>query len=430
MSFRAGWKGRSDMRIRINPSKPSGSLVARPSKSSMQRAVAAAMLAKGQSILSNACYSEDSISALKMAECLGANIDREVDIVRVRGGFNPSCEELHCGESGLGVRLFSAIAALSGKQIRITGRGSILGRSMSMIEEALVSLGVEVQSNKGFLPIDIKGPLKGGEIKIDGSATSQFLSGLLFALPLCKKDSIIKVDSLKSKPYIDLSISVLEAFGIEIINRDYSEFIIKGRQNYRPARYRIEEDWSGIAFLAVLGAIAGKVIINDISFSSVQSDKAIIEILETVGAGVVRGENSIELSNIELKAFEFDINDCPDLAPPLAALAAFCKGKSILRGTKRLEGKESNRAYTLKSELGKLGVDIALAKDRMEISGSGSFRAAEVDSHGDHRIAMALAVCATGAEGPVIINGAEAVSKSYPGFFDDIASLGISVEEI
>ena len=417
------------MIARIYPSDSSGSLVSQASKSSMQRAVAAALLSNGLSVLSNVSDSADSLSALKMAECLGASVERTGDKVNIRGGLDPVCRELNCGESGLGVRLFSAIASLCDKEITISGSGSVMKRPMAMIEKSLKELGAKADSARGFLPIKIKGPIHGGKLKIDGSFSSQFISGLLFALPLLEEDSILLIDSLKSKPYIDLTISVLESFGISIDKHDYREIYIRGRQVYKSACYRVEEDWSGISFLAILGAISGRISVKGLSLNSVQSDKVIVDVLRKAGAVVETVKNELIIAPGKLlKPFEFDISDCPDLAPPLTALAAYCNGKSVLRGTSRLAGKESNRSETLKLEFARLGVNIDIQNDSMEIFGKSRVGSGEVDSHDDHRIAMALAIAAVKAEGPVTINNAEAINKSYPGFFNDMVKLGIKVE--
>jgi 3-phosphoshikimate 1-carboxyvinyltransferase len=418
------------MIARIKPSHISGSIISQPSKSSMQRAVAASLLCNGLSVISNISDAADSQSALAMAECLGATIQRDGDTLLINGGLKPVCRKLNCGESGLGVRLFSAIASLCEEEIFISGNGSILKRPMSMIEDSLSKLGAKVQSASGFLPLSIQGPIHGGRYEIDGSLSSQLISGLLFALPLLREDTLLIIDSLKSRPYIDLTISVLESFGVEIDNRDYREIFIRGGQKYLPARYRVEEDWSGISFITVLGAVSNKLTVKGLSLNSVQSDRVIIDLLHRAGAKVEARDNEVTVSPGNLKPFEFDISDCPDLAPPLTALAAYCKGKSVLMGTARLVAKESNRSDALRKEFSKLGVKIDIRKDSMVIHGAGRINSAEVDSHSDHRIAMALTIAASRAEGEVVINGADAVSKSYPGFFDDVAKLGLEVELI
>ncbi len=416
------------MRAEIKQSIPGGCIQPPASKSSMQRALAAALLCKGSSTIINPSDSEDSIAAIGMVECLGAHIARDNAGLIIKGGLNPVCTSLNCGEAGLAVRMFSAIAALTKNEITIEGKGTILTRPMGMLINGLQLLGVHVESIDEKLPLKIRGPIHGGKVSIDGSVSSQFISGLLMALPLVEKDSILLVDSLKSKPYIDLTIDVLKKFGIEIANNNYKEFKIRGRQEYVPASYRVEEDWSGIAFLAVAGAIGGNVRIKGVSSNSVQADIRIVDALRLAGADVSFIGDDLIVKMAELDAFEFDITDCPDLAPPLVALASFCKGKSVLKGSSRLVRKESNRALTLSSEFRKIGVNILVSDDTMEIDGVDAVKGNIIDSHGDHRIAMALAVAATRSAEPIIIEGAESVNKSYPGFFDDLRTLGIVVK--
>lgn len=420
----------SQMEVKISPSLISGSVEAQASKSSMQRGIAGALLARGKSVLLNPSFSDDSLAALHMAECLGAKVSKMKDKVIIEGGLAPECSTLDCGESGLAVRMFSAIASLCEKEITLKGAGSIMDRPMSMIADALSSMGVEVSTTNGRLPLKIRGPIEGGNCYVDGSLSSQFLTGLLFALPLVSKDSVIRVDSLQSKPYIDLTIRVLSQFGIEIDNRAYEKILIKGKQEFRPVEYRVEEDWSGIAFLAVAGAIAGSVEVTKLSAGSVQADKKIIEILENCGADININDNTLEVKKQRLNPFIFDISDSPDLAPPLVALATFCDGNSVITGTRRLKSKESNRAKTLYQEFRKIGVDITISQNSMEIKGAKNVKGGRVNSHGDHRIAMALAVAATVADGPVIIEGAESINKSYPGFYDHMRILGAEVDEI
>jgi 3-phosphoshikimate 1-carboxyvinyltransferase len=416
------------MIVKVSASKTSGFLNAPASKSSMQRAVAAALLAEGTSTLLNPSFSEDSISAIKMAECLGAFFDISEEKIEVKGGFNPSCKTLNGGESGLGIRMFSAIASLSEKELEFNGTGSILNRPMDMLQQTLESLGVNVTTSNGKLPLKIKGPLKGGKAKVDGSVSSQFLTGLLFALPLAENDSVLEIANLKSKPYIDLTLDVLKKFGITIENKGYKKFIIPKKQKYLAAEYKVEGDWSGASFLAVLGAISGEIIIHKLQLGSSQADKNILNALKLAGASVVEENDTITISPNKLKAFNFDITDCPDLAPPLVALASFCEGRSVIKGTERLKVKESDRAFTLQKEFSTLGVDIQNFENRIEITGREIINGGVVSSHGDHRIAMALAVAATKSTSPVIIEGAEAINKSYPDFFNDLQKVGVVLE--
>jgi len=418
------------MVVKVSASNALGTVHSPASKSSMQRAVAAALLAEGTSTLFNPSFSEDSLSAIKMAECLGASVKISKEKVEIKGGFNPVCEILDCGESGLGVRMFSAIAALSDKEIIFSGSGSILNRPMDMLKNPLESLGAIVVTMNGKLPLLLKGPLTGGKAKVDGSSSSQFLTGLLFALPMAEENSILEILNLKSKPYIDLTLDILNKFGISVENQGYKEFFIPGKQKYIATDYQVEGDWSGAAFLAVLGAISGKVTIHHLQLNSTQPDRMILEALKMAGADVEERDDKIIVSPNKLKAFNFDITDCPDLAPPLVALASFCEGKSVITGTERLKAKESDRAFTLQKEFSALGIDIQEFENKIEIIGRKNIEGGEVSSHGDHRIAMALAIAGTKATSPVTISGAEAINKSYPNFFNDLQKLGVVLETI
>ena len=415
------------MVVEVEASLVKGSIYAQPSKSAMQRAVACALMAKGRSEILNPSLCDDALAAMKMAECMGADINRLSDRVFIEGGYHPVCKKIYCGESGLGARVFSVLASLNHDWIEVYGSGSLLNRPVNNLSETLTEMGVEVISTNGFLPIKVKGPLKGGLAFLDGSVSSQFLTGLLIALPILDTDSRIIVNSLKSKPYIDLTINILNHFDIDIVNEDYKVFNIPGSQEYKGASYTVEGDWSGAAFLLVLGAIAGQIKVSGLSYMSAQADRAIIDILRDAGAVVEISGNEIMVKKSSLKSFKADISDSPDLAPPLAVLASFCEGRTIISGTDRLKVKESSRGEVLAEELSKLGVKILNHNNRIEIDGPSSIKSGKVDSHGDHRICMALSVLAAATENRVIISGAESVNKSYPGFFRDLSRIGVKI---
>jgi len=412
----------------IEPSAVKGNIKAPSSKSMTQRAIAAALLADGESIIHNPSYCDDSLAAMSMAVGLGARVEPQVNELKINGSAILKEPKLNCGESGLAIRMFSPIAALYPVEITMVGANSLKKRPMFMIEEALNQLGVKCISSNGFLPLTIQGPIVGGHCEIDGSVSSQLLTGLLMALPLASKDSEIKVKNLKSKPYIDMTIQILKSFGITVKNEDYSFFRIPGNQKYIPHNYIVEGDWSGGAFLLVAGAICGKLCITGLNRDSKQSDMSIINALENAGAKMTISENQIEISKSELKAFEFDATESPDLFPPLVALASYCEGVSIIKGVSRLIYKESDRAKVLKEEFGKLKINIEINDDIMFVTG-GRPQAARVESHDDHRIAMAVAISSLGAKGRVYIRDSQCVAKSYPGFFNDLRNLGAMVHE-
>jgi 3-phosphoshikimate 1-carboxyvinyltransferase len=412
----------------VEPSEIKGQIKAPSSKSMTQRAIAAALLADGQSIIHNPSYCDDSLAAMSIAVGLGARLEPLAGELKINGTGVLKEPKLNCGESGLAIRMFSPIAALYPVKITMVGANSLKKRPMTMIEEALNQLGVKCTSSGGFLPLTIQGPLVGGEIEIDGSVSSQLLTGLLMALPLANKDSEIKVNNLKSKPYIDMTIQILRSFGISIHKTDYTLFQVPGNQKYIPQNYTVEGDWSGGAFLLVAGAINGHLTVQGLRTDSQQSDMEIIYALKKAGARIKISDNQIEISKSKLKAFEFDATASPDLFPPLVALASYCHGVSTIKGVSRLIYKESDRAAVLKEEFGKMNISIELKDDNMSVTG-GQPHGTRVESHEDHRIAMAVAVASLGATGRVNIRDSQCVAKSYPGFFDDLRSLGAVVHE-
>jgi 3-phosphoshikimate 1-carboxyvinyltransferase len=412
----------------VDPSFVSGEVKAPSSKSMTQRAIAAAMLADGQSFLLNPSYCDDSLAAMSIALSLGARVEPETDRLKITGSGELKEKKLNCGESGLAIRLFSPIAALFDEEIIMTGAGSLKKRPMNMIGEALNQLGVKCSSADGFLPLTIRGPLKGGYCETDGSVSSQLLSGLLMSMPLAEDNSVIKVRNLKSKPYIDMTLGVLRDFGIKITNENYEMFRVPGQQKYIPGTYEIESDWSGGSFLLVAGAINGKIKVTGLRTDSFQSDCAILKGLERAGAIMKISSGEIEISKSELKAFEFDATESPDLFPPLVTLASYCRGVTKLKGASRLAHKESDRAASLLQEFGKMNIKVEISDDYLIVTG-GEVKGARVSSHDDHRIAMAEAVAALGASGTVYIKDSHCIAKSYPGFFDDLRKVGAVVKE-
>lgn len=413
----------------IQPSFVKGSVTAPSSKSMTQRAIAAAMLCTGTTTLKNVSNCNDSLAALEMIQKLGAEIVPGGDEVTLMGGFLLRSQQLNCGESGLAMRMFAPIAALHRKEITFTGEGSLTKRPVGMIGEALSQFGAGFNSQNGLLPFSVKGPLQGGKATIDGSVSSQLLTGLLMALPLAGNNSEVTVMNLKSKPYVSMTIKLLEDFGISVQNRNFESFLIPGNQKYTAREYTIEGDWSAAAFLLVAGAINGNIAVKGINQSSEQSDKAILDVLKMTGAQMKIDSDSVEIQKSELQAFSFDATECPDLFPPLAALAAYCNGTSTIHGVERLIHKESNRAIAIQQELSKLGIQVTIKDNNMSITG-GNVSEAFVNSHNDHRIAMMAAVMALGADGPGSIQAAECVAKSYPGFFKDLEKLGAGIEDV
>ncbi len=436
------------MIVTIKPAVISGNIVAPASKSCMQRACALALLADGETTLLNPGKSNDDLAALDIIQKLGAiviaNSDGSIKIISkefkdskvppLGGGGGERGSVLNCGESGLGIRMFTPIAALSSSPITITGTGSLLKRPMHFFDAVFPQLGILIESNDGHLPIKIKGPLQPADITIDGSLSSQFLTGLLIAFAkAATKPVTITVNNLQSKPYIDLTLQMLRQFGYEVENDHYERFTVNPPQEPtpKPLNYIVEGDWSGAAFLLVAGAVAGGITVSGLDVFSTQADKAILQALIDCGTNISIEEKQITVNHALAaagKAFHFNATDCPDLFPPLVALAAYCNGTTVIEGVSRLQHKESNRAITLQEEFAKMGVQIILQDDLMMIKGGEGVKGAEVFSHHDHRIAMACAVAALKSSGTTVICDAYAVNKSYPNFYQDLIKLGVNLE--
>ena len=410
----------------ILPGRIRGICISPGSKSYAQRALAASLLTEGTSVLHHIDFCNDTLSAISCIEALGAKVHRTGErSLTIEGGLRPQTDRLCVGESGLAARLFAPIVSLCRTPILIEGEGTLRHRPMLPMLETLRQFGVQVRDGGGFLPIEICGPLRGGEVTVEDPISSQFATGLLLALPLACEETTIRVARPIATPYLDMTIDTARQFGIEILHKDYQEFYIAGGQYYSPTEIEIESDWSAAALLLTAGAIAGQVTIRHLPTLSKQADTAVMQAFVRSGAAVIDEGDTITVAHRPLQAFSFDATHCPDLFPALAVLAAAANGTSIIRGTSRLENKENNRAESLKEEFEKLGIEIDLEEeDVMKVQG-GKILSGTVESHSDHRIAMALSIAGLAAEGPVTIEGAECVAKSFPDFFERLDALRI-----
>ena len=431
------------MQVTINSNTICGKIVAPPSKSYTQRAYAGALLHTGKTIIYNAGTSDDECVALQIIEQLGAMIENETTkdkdeknicykckIINSKGVV-PIADNFSCGESGLSARLFTPIAALCSSEIKIDATGSLLRRPLSEMELVLKEMGVTFSNWTGYLPFSLKGKLIPKNSIINAGNSSQFLTGLLFALSSCAVEPItISVSKLESKPYIDLSLEVLEKFGRPIHNNNYKEFLIDPScfKLQDEVRISVEGDWSSAAFLLVAGAIAGEITVSNLNAASKQADKAILQVLQSAGASLVANEGSITTKRSRLKSFDFDATHCPDLFPILAILAALCEGESNIMGVHRLFYKESNRAESITEMLESFDVPFSVENDILSISGVQQLQGTVIDSYNDHRIAMAAAVGALRAGSRVDIINAGVVKKSYPNFYTDLQSCGVELQ--
>ncbi|RXK58357.1 3-phosphoshikimate 1-carboxyvinyltransferase [Lacibacter luteus] len=429
------------MKVTIHPSTITGTIQSNASKSSMQRACAAALVAKGKSIIKNPGHSNDDKAAMDITQRLGGTVTNNGnELIIESNGVQPVSSEINCGESGLSIRMFTPLVALSNHALTVNGSGSLVTRPMDFFDEILPQLGVQVKSNAGKLPLNIQGPIVPKNITIDGSLSSQFLTGMLLAYAASDANDVsITVTNLKSKPYIDLTLDVMKQFGLKVPeNKNYESFYFS-KSDFDSAQssaetpstslrtYTVEGDWSGAAFLLVAGAVAGNIVVKGLDVFSPQADKAVLQALMDCGCVISIQPEQIEIGPAPLKPFHFNATECPDLFPPLVALASYCNGKSVIEGTTRLTHKESNRALTLQEEFAKLGVTIELQDDLMIVHGGGGLKGATVHSRHDHRIAMACAVAGLKAAGDVTIEEAEAINKSYPDFYEHLKVLGANV---
>lgn len=414
----------------IIPGQYSGNIQIPSSKSDTQRALLAAALAQGESTLHYAGKSSDETAMLEAISSLGAMVSVVSETTMNIQGIShfPGETTLFMHESGLGFRLITSICAAHRGKFTLNGSGSLASRPMDFFEKYLPLFGIKVTSSNGFIPLVLEGKMHGAEVVIDGSQSSQYLSGLLMALPLLETESRLEVSDLKSIPYIRMTLNTLAKFGIDIMHQDFTSFVIAGKQKYLPATYTIEGDWSSASYWLVASALGQNIAVSGLSLQSLQADKQILKAFENAGCAVEFHDLAIRINGTVRQPFTFDATHCPDLFPALVTFAALCDGRSDISGLHRLRHKESNRGEVLKSEFEKIGVNIVLNDDTMHIYGKSSIEGGKVSASNDHRIAMCLAIAGIFADAPVTIEGAQAVSKSYPDFWTHLESLqaGIS----
>ncbi len=391
------------------------------SKSYLQRVLAISTLASGKTTVNNISWCNDSLAVKKIVEQLGAKITETENTITINNEkLQINNPYFNVGESGLALRMFSSILSLFNQEKTIYAQGSLLNRPIEEIINALQQSEIKISTQQGKTPLTLKGTLKAGNYIIDGSQSSQILTGLLITLPLLKKNSIIDAINLKSKPYIDLTIEIMKRFGVSIENNNYEKFIINGNQKYISTNINIEGDWSGAAYFLVYGAVKNKIEIKNLDYNSKQADKQIIDALKSAGALVTISKNSVIVEKNQLNSFNFDASNCPDLFPPLVCLASQCNGISTIKGTNRLIHKESNRAEVLKTEFNKIGLQISVNDNVMTITPA-KLKAGTINSNNDHRIAMVAGLMNLFCKnGTINIENKEAINKSYPNYFNDI----------
>jgi 3-phosphoshikimate 1-carboxyvinyltransferase len=381
-----------------------GSVDAPPSKSAAHRALICSFLAGGGSV-------EGIIGSNDMKATLGA-------LEALKEGKST----INCLESGSTLRFIIPVASALGKSVCFTGEGRLPERPIKEYISLLESHGVKCKSN-GFLPLEISGKLTGGKFEIRGDISSQYITGLLLALPILKeKSEIVLTTPLQSKPYVDMTIKVLKDYNVNI-EETKTGYIIPENQQFKPCNSKVEGDWSQAAFFLSAGAINGDISVCNLDLNSAQGDKEIVDILKRFGADIEVADSSVRAKKSELSGIEIDAENIPDLVPVLAAVAANAKGKTVIKNAERLRLKESDRIESVVSNLRKMGIEVCETPDGMIIEG-GEASGAELYGFNDHRIVMAFSVLALNANGKTRISDAFSINKSYPGFFEDYNLLG------
>ena len=418
------------MKACIAPSTCSGHVVIPPSKSMAHRAIICASLANGTSVIKNVAYSQDIKTTIAGMQQLGADIRMEADQVTVTGikDFTIKNKEVFCCESGSTLRFFIPIFSLCNQEITFTGQGRLLQRPQKVYEDLFHAQGLTFRQDASG--ITIRECLKSGDITLQGDVSSQFISGLLFTLPLLQEDSTIHIlPPFESRSYVDLTLQMLKTYGIQASFEDDLTIHIPGNQQYTACDYTIEGDYSQLAFFAVLAACNHDLTITGVHHDSRQGDKKILSILKDFGVRIEEVKNGYHIYKSSLHGCRIDLADCPDLGPILTVLAMYSPGNTNIYNAGRLRIKESDRIEAMEQELRKFGVDIHSTEDEIFIAGNSSYTCtSELSSHNDHRIVMALSVAAACSNTPCSIDGAQAIQKSYPTFFEDLQSIGGKVE--
>ncbi len=414
------------MNVKITPSKLIGRVNAPSSKSFSHRALIGAALAGGVSEISNISHSEDIDATIGALTALGAKVFREGSVYTVIGIKTPAANAvIDCRESGSTMRFIIPIAAALGCSCEFHGSGRLPQRPITPYIRELGRNGAVISQTEGVMPFTMNGKLRGGDYLLEGDISSQFITGLLFALPLCSESSVIRLASkLESKPYADMTVQTLSRFGVTVEESEdeqgFPVYRIRGGQKYRHAEFAVEGDYSQAAFYFAANALGSEITVDNLNEQSVQGDKKILEIINKTGYNDIKEKR--------LSAFTVDVSDIPDLVPILAVLGCFTDGVSRIVGAKRLRIKESDRLAAVADALNALGGKVSAKEDSLEIQSIERFHGGTVDGAGDHRIVMASAIASTMADGEVTITGGEAVSKSYPDFWTDFASLGGKAE--
>ena len=411
--------------VNVEPSQLNGTVAIPPSKSDVHRAIICGALSRGKCVISPVDLSEDIKATIGCVETLGAKVNISEGVLTIDGSemFKGNNYQIFCNESGSLLRFIIPVVSAMGISATFTGAGRLPERPIGIYLDCLPKAGVKCTTKSG-LPLTVEGQLQSGEFEIPGNVSSQFITGLLFALPLLKEDSkIILTSPLESVAYVDITINVMKKFGVIIETTDYGYFV-KGNQKYIPQNYTTEGDWSNAAFFMTAAAIKGDITITGVDKNSAQGDKEIAEILKRFGAKVEFTDNSVRVQKGDLKATDIDARQIPDLVPILAVCATFAEGITHITGAERLRIKESDRLSAIANAINKLGGNVIEKPDGLVITGVKSLKGGTVQGVNDHRIVMAMSVATLMATDTVTITDMESIKKSFPNYFEEYNRLG------
>lgn len=428
-------------KVRIFPAKLNGKILIPSSKSMGHREIICAGLAEGVSIVDNISMSKDIEATMRCLEAMGVEIEKVESKFPGRtalkiigsGKLFAKANEADCGESGSTLRFFVPLGACLNTDFTFKGHGKLVSRPLKAYYDIFNEQGLQFTTNNGELPLTVNGSLKPGVYKLPGDVSSQYVSGLLFALPLLDGDSCVEITSpLESASYVDLTLSCLEKYGIKIdnVNKEHRIYKISGGQKYQAREGNVEGDWSQVAFWTVAGALGKQIVSDGVDLTSLQGDKAVVEIMEEMGAKITIGETQVIVAGGDTHATVIDATNCPDIIPVLSALASVSEGTTKIINAARLRIKECDRLTAMRSELNKLGANVTELSDGLVIDGKpeGLNGGNTVDAWNDHRIAMSLAIIAGKCKESFELTGAGSVAKSYPIFWEDYKSVGGQIE--
>ncbi len=418
-------------KVRISPRKLSGNVSVPPSKSDAHRAIICASLAKGESVVGPVEMSEDIKATISCMKNLGAKIEADGRTLHIDGRdtFGVKSAQLDCSESGSTLRFLIPVAAAGGVEAEFTGHGKLPGRPIGVYTDQLPVKGVRCETSGG-LPLRITGKLSSGVFEIPGNISSQFITGLLLALPLAEGDSEIRLTSgLQSVGYVNMTLKAMRDFGVAVESTE-NGWRIKGGQEYVPGSYEVEGDWSQAAFFMTAAALGSEITIDNLSLDSIQGDKECVDIYRRLGAVIEEKNGILKMSPGKLRGISLDASDIPDMVPAFAAAAAVAEGKTVITGAERLRIKESDRLKAVRDCLSRMGADISETPDGLIINGKERLSGGFVEGYNDHRIVMSMAAAAVACENDVVITDMESVRKSYPSFFEDYRKLGGAADVI